>query len=261
LDLPVGPGHRSVALNAWKLGFRSRRLGFGRPHFSQRVEDLGPGEVRHFFFRVGREVSELSVSIGGIEPGLPPGEQNPLFGDRVFLEAQNGRTSGGGLVISRVTRVDASFAIRPQSGFFRVAVAGSASNAGRIAARLDLDVTRTTRFRTHAARGRVAQGEIVEVEFDMPPGVERAIFELSWRNDWSHYPTDDLDMVVVDPSGGETSFASLDAPERGAVNDLESGIWTVRIEGFTVHGLHGRGEARWRLRITDPDGEPIQPPR
>jgi subtilisin family serine protease len=259
LELPTGPAHRFVARNLWKLGFPSRRVGRWRPWVVRTVTELAPAEARHFFFRIGREVSRFQVAIREVEPVLPADEQNPEFGDRIFIEAQNGRTSGGGLSITRHTAVDTTFTgLRPQTGIFRVAVAGSSTNAGRVSARLEIEVTETRNPFPASARGRVARGQTLDVPFHMPAGVERAIFDLSWRNDWSRYPTDDLDLVLIDPSGVEKPVATLDVPERVAANQPLPGVWTVRIQGFAVNG---GPVAHWRLRVTDTEERLIREPR
>jgi hypothetical protein len=61
------------------------------------------------------------------------------------------------------------------------------------------------------------------------------------------FPTDDLDLILVSPSGIEDfRGATFNAPERTVVDEPEPGIWTAIVEGFSVH----RGQAPFVLQVT-----------
>jgi hypothetical protein len=82
---------------------------------------------------------------------------------------------------------------------------------------------------------------------EIRPGTARARFDLSWQRDWTKFPTDDLDLIVVSPSGIEDfRGATFNAPERTVIALPEPGTWTAIVEGFTVH----RARAPFVLQVT-----------
>ena len=137
----------------------------------------------------------------------------------------------------------------PQTGLVRLAVMGDWTNGGRISA--DLVITRTKLSEgMKTAKGKVAQSESDIVLVDMPAGVTSAVFEASWKENWGAYPTDDVDMMLVDPTaapffGGLT----LNSPERVVVASPAAGIWTIFIDGFTVHD-DSDAQSSWEVRVT-----------
>lgn len=82
----------------------------------------------------------------------------------------------------------------------------------------------------------VAQDDFGVFDFAVPEGVSRMILDLSWKHDWSKDATNDLDLLVVGPSGPVLfDGATLNAPERQIVDDPEAGNWLFAIDGFTVN--------------------------
>ena len=92
-------------------------------------------------------------------------------------------------------------------------------------------------------------------------------FELSWDNDWTHFPGNDLELLVTLPVYGTLPLGqTLDAPEKFVINSavltallgarrpvsLPSGTWTMEVRGFEVNEVLGEG---WELRVWI-DGDP-----
>jgi hypothetical protein len=93
----------------------------------------------------------------------------------------------------------------------------------------------------------VGDSERQTFRIEIPPGTAKASFDLSWQRDWTMFPTDDLDLILVSPSGIEDfRGATFNAPERTVVDEPEPGIWTAIVEGFSVH----RGQAPFVLQVT-----------
>ena len=88
----------------------------------------------------------------------------------------------------------------------------------------------------------------------------RAVYcqPLTWNNDWSHYPTNDLDLLVVDPDGNLIiDGATLNGRETATVPNPKAGDWTILISGFDIFGkLHDDGSEtgpqtdQYRLRVS-----------
>jgi hypothetical protein len=78
-------------------------------------------------------------------------------------------------------------------------------------------------------------GDNLVYTFTMPEGVQKAEFLLRWVADWDQYPTNDLDMYLLDPQGNVNGDgATLNSPEHVTVSNPKSGSWSVLVQGFAV---------------------------
>ena len=74
------------------------------------------------------------------------------------------------------------------------------------------------------------------VKVDVPAGATSAVFELTWRQNWGRYPTDDLDMVLIDPLNHVIEDgATLNSPERVEIANPIPGTWIAMIIGATIN--------------------------
>jgi hypothetical protein len=63
------------------------------------------------------------------------------------------------------------------------------------------------------------------------------------EHDWTHYPTNDLDLVLIDPNGNlNFDGATLNGRERAVVKNPTPGHWTLAIVGFSVFGRAPQGD-------------------
>jgi hypothetical protein len=86
------------------------------------------------------------------------------------------------------------------------------------------------------AKGIVKQDDSFVVPVVVPAGTARATFDLTWFRDWSRFPTSDLDMTIVPPSGpANQEGATLHAPERAVINAPAPGTYFVVVAGAEVH--------------------------
>ncbi|MGH9904237.1 MAG: PPC domain-containing protein [Pyrinomonadaceae bacterium] len=80
----------------------------------------------------------------------------------------------------------------------------------------------------------------------MPAGVSQADFRLQWREDWSNYPINDLDMFLIRPNGTVVfDGAALNTPERVLVANPAAGTWIVVVAGFSIP----TGSDKYELRV------------
>jgi hypothetical protein len=245
---PTGDPDSEVRGNLATLGFQP--VSFSNNVFSTRVANLRPGHVAQFFVLAKRNVDRLVVTLRNVTPELPPAQQNQLFGDDVFIQVADAPTSFLQPLVFDFVPVGSSYTIdNPQSGFVRVALQGDWTNAGKVS--LDLEIRQTTEpLGPETAQGDVGQGDFIPVAIRIPAGTKEADFSLFWDKDWASFPTNDIDLYLVDPSGAVNfDGATLRSPEMVTIKNPAAGMWTAYISGFTVNGDQGERDG-WQLRVT-----------
>ncbi len=236
----------SVKRNIRALGFRPVK--FEDDSFTTRIRRLRPGQAAQFFLESTDATDQFKVTIDNIDPELPPALQNQLFGDDLIVQAVDAPTSYADTRFDAFVFSPTTFHINdPQTGLVRVSVMGDWTNAGRISTELTIERVRNPQGPA-TARGRVEQGEFVPFVFEVPSNTSELVVELAWRENWGRYPTDDVDLLLIDLATGtlNTAGATFSSPERVVIANPPAGIWVALVQGFTIHG----NEARFRLRAT-----------
>jgi len=125
----------------------------------------------------------------------------------------------------------------------RVRPAPRPEEAGLDGLRLDLQ-PRGTKLPGETAEGKVRQDDLIPVKFNVP--AHELAVALFWEGNWSRYPTNDVDLILVAPNGAvNVDGATLASPER-AVTNPTAGVWTALVNGFTINGRADE----WTLRAT-----------
>jgi hypothetical protein len=230
-----------VAVNIRKAGFEP--IFFRNDRYTAHVADLRPGQVKQFFVPSDVRTDSLKVTLSNITPELPASQQNMLFGDDIVLNVVDAPTSLGVFRLSQFVNADSISVIdNPQTGLVRIALQGDSTNAGKISADVTIERTRGPQGRPSAV-GRIGEGEDVVYEVAIPAGAAKAVFETSWLATWARYPTNDLDMVLINPSGKvNVTGAGSNSPERVEISKPAAGTWTVVIQGFSVHAPGSDGD-------------------
>jgi hypothetical protein len=207
---------------------------------------------------------QFVVKFSNITPELPPEQQNPFFGDDLLVRIADAPTStwsspcalsSAGTCEAYINSDQAITIDKPQTGLVRVAVQGDWTNAGKVSADLVIERTRNGQGRPTAI-GRVQQDDLIPVQVEIPAGTTQAVFELAWVGNWGRYPTNDLDMYLLDPNTGSEpndEGATAASPERVVIDNPLAGVWTVQVQGFSVQSLHGdpeRATDEYALRVT-----------
>jgi hypothetical protein len=243
--VPVNFFTPSVALNLIFAGVIPDFL-FPGGTVSHEAHNLQAGDRREFFVEIPKNVGSVSFNITDVELDSPD-KQNALFGDDLIVAVHQAKMTGGtandyaippALVVG-----PASVTIpNPEPGFMRVTVMADSTNAGRVSVKLKL--SGTLKPRPDAVfTGTIAAQQVQFIPFNVPAGLSRATFELTWDNDWTHYPTNDLDLVLIDPAGNlNFDGATLDGRERAVVSNPVAGQWTLAILGSTVFGPAPQGD-------------------
>jgi subtilisin family serine protease len=247
-DGAVAGASRTVQSNLERAGFQIAR--FRDDRYSTRIRDLKPGEVAQIFVPSDLLTSALTVTIDRVTPQLPPAQQNQFWicgpaggeyvcGDDIFFMVVDAPTSFAVTRASGFPNATESFTgtiANPQTGLVRVALQGDWTNGGPVSA--SVTIKRHRKFDgLPTAVGLVTQDELDYIEVDVPAGAAAAVFELAWTQNWGRYPTNDVDLVLIDPANGVNfSGATSSSPERVEIANPMAGRWTAVIQGFTIHG-------------------------
>jgi hypothetical protein len=257
-QLPVGLSLPSIALNLLPLGIFP--INFAGNTYTTHLTNLKPGQVTQLYVPTQDSTDDLTVTVKNVTPSLAPAQQNQLFGDDIFLTIDDAFTSFAVPVASDFVVADTTFDVPlPQTGLVRVAVQGDNTNAGTVSA--DIVVTRhNAQLTAPTSIGKIKQGQDTAVRVLVPPGTAQLNFLLTWLLNWGSYPTNDLDLVLEDPTGGTIfSGATLNSPERASIANPAPGVWTAHIQGFQINALFNIFNADiWTLRASA-DGHRLAP--
>jgi len=251
-SLPSGLSTPIVAVNLLPLGI----FPVVSDHFTQHISNLLPGQTAQFYVPTSIDTGGLTVTLKNVTLA-PVAQQNQVLGDAFFVNVVDAPTSAAALLVSDFPVADTSYQVnQPQSGLVRVAIAGATNNASTVSADLVID-------RQHVnpgppiAVGTVRQGDEDVVQFQVPPGKAQLSLALSWLHDWAAYPTNDLDLVLVDPNNNvNLDGATLNSPERVVIANPTPGVWTAHVQGFQINQGIVLQQDLWALRVSA-DGHPL----
>jgi subtilisin family serine protease len=217
---------------------------------SERVTGLKPGQRFDLLYRVLPNVRQVVIALTGVAPVLPPEEQNQLFGDDILLAVHSAKTSAIGEGDYRVLSftTGGTFVVNdPEEGIMRITVNGDWTNAGQIDATVSV-YSLIDPAPVLTTQGTVDTGDTVVIPLSIPSGTGTASFRLSWRETWGHYPTNDMDLYLVQPNGTVlVNGATIDSPERVDINNPAAGNWFVVVYAFDVAARSDKFELRVAL--------------
>jgi hypothetical protein len=210
------------------------------------VTDLKPGERADFLYQVDENTAQVVVELSHFAPEDP---QNVLFGDDILFAVHSAKTSSindGDYVTGPVFTLGGTFVIDdPEPGLLRATVLGDWVNASPIALDVKITSVREKEPRKVTARHSIRQDQQFSYDVDIPSGAAQALFQLRWRNNWSRYPTDDLDLFAIDPDGVlNDEGASLNSPEEVTIANPKAGTWTFVVDGFDIPARFDQFELR-----------------
>jgi len=256
--LPFGLGLPSIPLNLLLLGITP--VNFNGNTSTTHLSNLKPGQMAQLYVLTQDSIDDLSVTIKNVTPALPPASQNQLFGDDVFVTVNDAYTSFAVTRAAGFIVADTTFDVPlPLAGLVRVSVQGDSTNAGNVAC--DVVIQRhNASLNAPTSVGKIKQGQDTAVRIQVPAGTSQLSFLLSWLLEWGNYPTNDIDLVLEDPSGNFIfDGATLSTPERATVANPAPGVWTAHIQGFQINALFNVFNSDiWTLRASA-DGHRLSP--
>jgi hypothetical protein len=243
--------------------------------FAGAIEECGPARQNCFFGGDSIMLGIHSAKTSSIQTSLSAGDYYDLNSSPSATAAFLGEGSVATFIIadrdSKANYDPSALVIYDdlEPGLLRVTLSGDVVNSGNMSASVTVDSNQLIRG-GQSAEGIVSSSVPATnlIPITIPADVEIAQFRLTWTGDWSHYPTNDLDMfifdpgfrqVLVDPNGdpiGNQPIVpqglTLDAPEVVRVKNPLPGVWHVGILGFELNTELSGGETgdKWVLRVT-----------
>lgn len=245
-------------------------VGAGMASFD--IKKLPPGHVRHYYFEVTEDTSRILVNASNPRAARDPYLLNSFefhlsTGNRTYLDYYF--TSGniwnkGGPASFEVTDRSAiatnatGHGANPmliQPGYTRISVENDWTSAGPISGSFEVIVSDDPR----PAPDYTESGDVMTAETDLiaplfPCPMAMCSANLHWTNNWTQYPTSDLDAITYGLDAGlglvyiDFGAASLHSPETTSI-DRADPIWTLGdptaveftvydVAGFETHGVN-----------------------
>lgn len=233
---------------------------------------LNREETASFVFEIDENTESVDIAIDVIGGPIPPGPAGAVFPNSFELYVKSAKHGGFGNLVDTMNVFDdttitigdgsitgpfggtfgALLAPAPmEPGLMKVVIeADWTNNLSPIAA--DVTITRNQGPGADNAAGFITIGDEEFQCFTIDlTGVTTATFELGWRQNWSQFPTNDLDLLFASPSSfpfidlGFLDAATINSPERQVINSPEAGVWFACVNGFTVH----RGRDTYDLQV------------
>ena len=219
-----------------------------------RSATLLPGERLETYYKVGPNTAAVVVSVSGVTPGE---EQNVLFGDDVILSVHTAKTSAigssGDYPVFAVTTGGTWTIPNPDTGLMRVTLTGDWTNASAVGATVSISSVKQP-VSGLTSQKKIVEGDLVAVPFTVPAGAGELSAHLEWSADWGAYPANDLDLILVSPSGAANfSAATINSPERASIATPAEGTWTAVVQGYSVP----IGDERYKL-VIKVDGKAVK---
>jgi len=232
----------------------------GQGVYQASVTNLPPGQKADFIFAITAETDSVRVDITNLY--LNP-DENPLGLNQFEFYIQSAkRTTRDRYIYSADVYGDASFLITDDAttwwgatsgvtavrhviepGYMKVTLENDFTSFEVCSADVKITVTAQKPPAPDVTiKGSLAQGDWTGwIKIPVPAGTVKAVVEVWWTNDWTKYPTSDMDMVIYWDKGYNTAGASMNSPERVVLSNptmlylyVEAYAVYVKAESFSV---------------------------
>lgn len=233
----------------------------GEGVYEASIENLAPGLKKEFIFEITEATDSIKLDITNV--WLNPDENLGLNSFEVYIQSAK-RTTYAYYIESANVWGDASFYITDdettwsgavtgvyldpytrviEPGYMKIVIENDWTSYEVISCDIKITVTAAKAPAPDVTiKGTLAQGEWTGwMKIDVPPGTEKAIIELWWINDWTKYPTSDMDMIIYWDEGYNIAGATMSSPERVVLENptilylyVEAYLLYVKTERFEV---------------------------
>ncbi|MBI4474716.1 MAG: S8 family serine peptidase [Acidobacteria bacterium] len=249
----------NVELGTESLGTEALKVLSGP--VTQSTPLLAPGQREEILYSIPTNTSRVVISLSDFMPTFNVKPNPNRYPEEIYLKVHSAKTSQIGAFgdyydLGSPFTTGGTFTVNsPEPGIMRITISGSWTNEDTVSAKVKLDTWPLTGDLSDVTtQGTIRHHQTVVFPITIPKGVRLADFRLSFNNDWGHYPTSDVDMILVDPNLNENKDgAHLNAPERATIFRPSAGTWMVKIIGFDIPS----GSDKFELRVTL-DGELVK---
>ena len=217
------------------------------------IENLAPGMKHEYIFKVTEATSSIKLEITNVRNRV----RNPyamnsfeiyiqsakrtmyaywietanVWGDAQFLITDYGTTWSG--AVTGVYQDDYTINTAIEPGYVKIVIENDWTSSGRVSCDFKIEVTAAPSIEPDEVYSDTIDVDEWDIFSITPPaGTEKVTLELWWENDWSKYPTSDLDMYVQWFNGTDWVMEPLD--EGATLNSPER----VVIEAPTIEGIY-----------------------
>ncbi|MFX0090731.1 MAG: S8 family serine peptidase [Candidatus Hodarchaeota archaeon] len=237
----------------------------GTRTYTTQINNLFPGHVKHWWFKATKNTQRVTVEFSNVQLGAD------VFGLDSFefhlMSAM--RTSDSGyhlysvnvwgdaLMVAEDLNSTASGYIwgvntanlPMMNGYYRISVENDFTSSDIISGTMTVTVEDAKPPRADEKyKGRLNTGDSTDW-ISVGWGTAGVQLELSWKGDWSRYPTSDLDMVVAwwDTTGVHYDYSggTFSSPEMVRIisPDLVQ-VW-ILVDGYETYGF----KEKWTLEV------------
>jgi hypothetical protein len=228
---------------------------------SKTFRKLKPGQRGEILYDVPKGTERVIVKVRNV---AMIGPQNPFYGgDAMFFYVHSAKTSSIGAYGDYLLEAEPFFGgepetefsfVDPDTGIMRIEINPDTLNAGTVNAEVSIEAIHEAWPRATISDS-IRDGRTQKYTVEVKNGTTRMDLLLDWTHDWAHYPTNDIDMIVCNPSitsiadckaFGIKDGATLAGPERVSIANPVAGNWMILVSGFNV----ATGSDDFTVRVT-----------
>ncbi|RLI41361.1 hypothetical protein DRO69_11655, partial [Candidatus Bathyarchaeota archaeon] len=224
------------------------------------IENLMPGLSQEFIFEVTEATSSITLTITDVTRNKRnPFDMNSfeiyiqsakrttyaywvetanVWGDAQFVITDYGATWSGMVTGVYSDPYTLTTAIEP--GYAKIVIENDWISSGRLSCNFKIEVTAEPTSPDETYSGTIDLGEWIIFGTAPPAGTQKVTLELWWANDWSKYPTSDLDMYIQWFNGTDwvmeplAEGATLNSPERVVIEAPTIGDIYIYLNGYAI---------------------------
>lgn len=188
-----------------------------------------PNNSAYAFWPNALEVHVQDARSSGIESAVSLYWYSFAYGDAFNIEVMDDLWTVAG---------SPEYSAPMQPGLMKVTLIGDYANEAPIS--FKMRITRENLkppLQGLIAEADIKMGDAFVIPVEIPENTDKATFDLTFRRNWTKFPTSNIDMLLFDPEFNPAAFdgATLNAPERSVVSEPMAGTWYVYIEGFEMY--------------------------
>ena len=188
-----------------------------------------PNNSAYAFWPNALEVHVQDARSSGIESAVSLYWYSFAYGDAFTIEVMDDLWTVAG---------SPKYSAPMQPGLMKVTLIGDYANEAPVS--FKMRITRENfkpPLQGLIAEADINMGDTFVIPVEIPENTDLATFDLTFRRNWTKFPTSNIDMLLFDPEFNLATLngASLNAPERSVISEPMAGTWYVYIYGTEMY--------------------------